>query len=359
MRRQRGCDERYLRLPVSVLIRLGVLALAACGSASSRSSGDTPGTSPPGVAASGYAPDGSLVLLSIARDRIDTVTEGTSKTTWVWPPVVDSHVHLAYYPVGDKLPASGIGAVVDLGAPETTLGTTAPLTVVASGPMITRPSGYPLNAWGENGYGIGCADLACVTDTIDRLAAKGAQVIKLPLDPTGLPPPFVQPAIEHAHAKGLRVAVHALTANAARVAADAGADLLAHTPAEPLDQETIDAWRGRAVISTLAAFGSPEAVKNLKKLRAAGVTVLYGTDLGNLRLAGPSADEVALLREAGLDDKAIAEAMTTVPIAYWKLPLALRQGDEATFLVLDKDPRTDASVLLRPRTVIHRGVAVH
>ena len=54
------------------------------------------------------------------------------------------------------------------------------------------------------------------------------------------------------------------------------------------------------MISTLAAFGgSDAAIENLRQLRAAGVTVLYGTDLGNQRDAGPSADELALLRRAG------------------------------------------------------------
>ena len=118
----------------------------------------------------------------------------------------------------------------------------------------------------------------------------------------------------------------------------------------------MEAWRGRTVISTLAAFGgSPAAVDNLRRLRAAGVTILYGTDLGNVRIDGPSAEEVRLLRDAGLDDKEITAAMTTTPIAYWKLPLNLEAQDEATFLVLDKDPRTDASVLVKPRTLVSRG----
>lgn len=314
MRRERGRDERYVRVPVPVLIAL--LLLAACGGA------PAPTEQP---------------------ERSDRITS---------PAIVDSHVHLAYYPVGDRLLARGVAAVVDLGAPEASLGAPQPLTVIASGPMLTRPDGYPLNAWGRDGYGIGCAELVCVIEAIDRLAAKGAKVIKLPLDLGGLPPPFVDAAVAHAHDKGLRVAVHALSAPAAKRGAEAGADLLAHTPAEPLDDATIVAWKGRAVISTLAAFGSPVAVENLKKLRAAGVTVLYGTDLGNLRIDGPSSEEMALLREAGLDDSAIVDAMTTTPIAYWKLSL----GD--TYLVHDKDPRTDASLLLKPRAIVINGKVV-
>ena len=111
------------------------------------------------------------------------------------------------------------------------------------------------------------------------------------------------------------------------------------------------------MVSTLGAFGgTPTAVDNLRRLRAAGATVLYGTDLGNTRDAGPSSDEIALLRDAGLDDAAITASMTTVPLAYWKLPLAtFERGSEATLLVLARDPRTDATALLEPRGVYLRG----
>jgi len=216
--------------------------------------------------------------------------------------------------------------------------------------MLTHPGGYPLDAWGSDGYGTGCADEACVRATVDRLAGEGARVIKLALDDDGLAPALVPVAVEAAHAHHLKVAVHALTEASAAQAAAAGVDILAHTPVEPLSDATVAAWRGRAVISTLAAFGgSPTTVDNLRRLRAAGVTVLYGTDLGNTRDAGPSADEVSLLRQAGLDDAAIAAAMTTTPAAFWGLDLA------GSTLVLDGDPRHDVRQLLHPREVWQAG----
>ncbi len=357
MRLQRGPDQRYLRCAVPVLIAL--LLLAACGTATAPP--PSPGVPTSGmVVATGRTPDGRFVLLSKSGEKILSVFDGAvsdeTAGTWLWPPIVDSHVHLAFHPVGKELAAHGVGAVVDLGAPEGTLRTTAPLTIIASGPMITRANGYPLSSWGANGYGIECGDRACVIATIDRLAAAGARVIKLPLDTDGLTDDLVAPAVEHAHGKGLKVVVHALTNEAALRAASAGVDLLAHTPLEPLTEATVTAWRGRAVISTLAAFGgSRSAIDNLRRLRAAGVTILYGTDLGNLRVDGPSAQEMKLLSDAGLDEAAITAAMTTAPIAYWGLPLTLAAGDEATLLILDGDPRKGAYELVRPRAVIHRG----
>jgi hypothetical protein len=335
---------------VPATVRSLVLALLVACSASRN-----PAAIAGDVEPAGRTPDGASVRVEVAGARVGALAPAQA-TTWLWPPIIDSHVHLAYWPVAEQLAASGIGAVVDLAGPERALPIGGPLPVLASGPMLTSVDGYPLDSWGADGYGIGCADAACVTAAIDRLAGKGVRVIKLALDDHGLDPALIPGAVAAAHAKQLKVAVHALSDRSAALAAAAGVDLLAHTPVEPLRPETVAAWRGRAVISTLAAFGgSDEAIANLRALRAAGATVLYGTDLGNLRDAGPSAREVALLAQAGLDDAASTAAMTTTPAAYWGLPLAIAPGNDASFLVLDRDPRTDARTLLAPRAIWLRG----
>ncbi|MBA2543224.1 MAG: hypothetical protein H0V17_26520 [Deltaproteobacteria bacterium] len=294
------------------------------------------------------------VVLALVSCGERQVAEEPAADGIVWPAVVDSHVHVTYWPVADKLAASGVATVVDLAAPESALGTAWPIQVIASGPMLTRPNGYPLESWGSEGYGNACADAACVAQTIDRMAAKGARVVKIAMGDNGLDAALVPVAVEHAHAKQLVIAVHALDNASALLAATAGADLLAHTPTEPLTPRTIAAWKGRAVISTLAAFGAPAAVDNLRALRAAGCTVLYGTDLGNLRDAGPSTAEIGLLRQAGLDDAAITAAMTTTPTSYWKLP-AIGPGSNASYLLLERDPTKDVRALLAPRSVWIQG----
>ena len=306
----------------------------------------------------GETVDGAMKL-AIEGDKITGVEAVVSGKNWLWPPVIDSHVHLAFWQVADRLAAAGVAGVVDLAAPERMLGEPQPVDVIEAGPMLTHVNGYPLDAWGSDGYGIGCGDAACVTATIERLASHGTHVVKLALDDDGLAPELVPGAVEAAHAHRMKVAVHALSEAGAALGARAGADLLAHTPTEALSDATVAAWSGRVVISTLAAFGgSPIAIDNLQRLRAAGVTVLYGTDLGNNRDAGPSAKEIELLRTAGLDDEAITAAMTTVPAAYWGFPFGISAGHEASFLVLDRDPRHDARALLAPLAVWSRGQRV-
>lgn len=352
-----------LSLVLAVAFAVAVAAAFASMACSSRSAAPAGERQPQPQAGAdvpaGRTPTGERVRVELAGERIARLSPaaaaGAEAEAWLWPAIVDSHVHLTYWPVADRVAASGIAAGVDLAAP--TIRDAPPLHVLSSGPMLTRPGGYPLASWGSDGYGLGCGDAACVTAAIERLAAQGARVIKLALDDDGLDPSLLPAAVAAAHGKRLKVAVHALSARSARLAADAGADLLAHTPVEPLPPDTVAAWRGRAVISTLAAFGGSEAaVANLRALRAAGATILYGTDLGNLRDAGPSAAELELLRAAGLDDAAITDAMTTAPARYWALPFgAVTPGAEASLLVLDRDPRTDARALLAPRAVWLRG----
>ncbi|HET9620292.1 MAG TPA: hypothetical protein VFP84_02920 [Kofleriaceae bacterium] len=322
-------------------------------------------SAPPDDALVGHLGDGAAVRVGLAGEQIAALTAGPDTARWLWSPIIDSHVHVTYWPVADQLARTGVEAVVDLAAPEPTLDHAADphdasIDVLAAGPMLTRPGGYPLASWGADGYGVACADAASVTAVIDRLAAHGARVIKLALDRDGLDPALIPTAVAAAHAHQLKVAVHALSDASAAAAGRAGADVLAHTPVEPLSDTTIAWWRGRAVISTLAAFGGrATTLDNLRRLRAAGAIVLYGTDLGNTRIAGPNPDELGLLRAAGLDDAAITAAMTTAPAAFWGLAFELAPGRAASFLVLDGDPRRDARVLLAPRAVWQRGRRVH
>jgi len=265
-------------------------------------------------------------------------------------PVIDSHVHLSYWSVADRLARAGVVAAVDLGAPIETVGNGAAplLTLLQAGPMLTRPGGYPINAWDPGGFGQACADAICVEAAIAAVAARGGRVIKLVVGSDGLDPSLVPVAVAAAHRRNMKVAVHALDDAHARLAATSGCDLLAHTPLMPLADETIVAWRGRAVISTLAAFGGhPDTVDNLRRLRAAGVTILYGTDLGNTRIAGVDPEELRLLAAAGLDSTAIVAAMTTTPASYWNLSF----GDSTYVRLATSDP----SAYLEPLQVWING----
>ena len=276
---------------------------------------------------------------------------------WIVPAFIDSHVHLAYYAVAEDLVRAGVVGAVDLAAPERFVSPPASRggRVVWAGPMVTPLQGYPTRSWGAGGYGAECADRAECEGVVERLVGAGAGVIKVPVgqgpDHDGS---VLAGIVERAHALRRPVAAHALGEDGAARAAAAGVDVLAHTPTAALSEATVAAWAGRAVISTLSAFGGRDTtIDNLRRLRAAGATVLYGTDLGNTRTVGIDPEELRLLQAAGLDGAAIIEAGTRAPAQRWGLADlgTLEPGRSASLLVLDADPAADPSALARPEQV--------
>jgi hypothetical protein len=97
-----------------------VLGCVACGSP--QAVAPAPASAPIGNVA-----DGGVVRLAIDGERIAAVTPAGATTTWLWPPMIDSHVHLALYPVAEQLAATGVEGAVDLAAPEHTLGVKSPI----------------------------------------------------------------------------------------------------------------------------------------------------------------------------------------------------------------------------------------
>ncbi|MCA9691132.1 MAG: amidohydrolase family protein [Myxococcales bacterium] len=317
----------------------------------------------------GALPGGAVVDLAIKDGLIVEVgelsPEGAADVIdlsgrFVAPAFIDSHVHLAYRPLPEDLADGGIAAAVDLAAP---LGFVRALPaaprVLTSGPMVTAIGGYPTQSWGANGYGYECADAAAAVAAVDALADAGVDLIKIPI--TGgvdLPGDAIKAAVERAHARGLKVASHALADAEASAAAGHGVDALAHTPTEALAPASISALAGKAVITTLAAFGGgAPTLQNLAALRSAGATILYGTDFGNTAEAGISRRELELMMDAGLDGEAILAAGTSTPASYWGLDTLgeLATGKAASLLVLAEDPLINPLTLAEPVAVLFEG----
>jgi imidazolonepropionase-like amidohydrolase len=271
----------------------------------------------------------------------------------VLPGLVDSHVHLAYLPEADALADGGIAGAVDLAAPAGFVGRDGPLEVLWSGPMVTAVGGYPTRSWGAGGYGRECAGAEACAAVVDELLALGASVIKVPLTaPPSLSDEELQAVVDRAHARGVKVVVHALDDAGAARAAAAGCDALAHLPTEPLSDATVAAWSGRHVISTGGAFGG-DAAANAARLHSAGATLLYGTDFGNTRVRGIDADELKRLVDAGLSPVQAIEAATEVPARWWGTKAGrLVEGAPGVLVVVEAEVREDVTELGRPWRVV-------
>lgn len=304
--------------------------------------------------------DGRIVELGALTPGSD---EGVldASDRFVVPSFIDSHVHLAYAFDAPTLARGGLAGAVDLAAPLDFLAQShAPLQLRATGPMITAIDGYPTQGWGAGGFGLEVTDADAARAAVDRLAAAGVAAIKLPIgEAPSLDDAAITAVVDRAHALGLPVVAHALAdADAARAAA-LGVDILAHTPVESLAEGTVQAWAGRTVITTLVAFGGRQSsIDNLRRLREAGATVLYGTDLGNTGTPAIDADELELMIAAGLDGAAILDAGARTPASTWHFDGlgGLTAGARASFLVLAQDPEVDPRVLAEPDVVVLDGV---
>lgn len=303
--------------------------------------------------------DGLIVTVGAVSDAKGADVVDASGQ-WIAPAFIDSHVHLEYYPMVSEMADGGVAAVVDHAAPVVFFERDwAPLQVLGSGPMVTAVGGYPTQGWGAGGYGREVVGGTESAEAVRELSKLGAGLIKLPVT-TGsqLQDDAMEAAVVQAHALDLKVSTHALGSEEAARGAAVGCDLLAHTPTQALDSAAIEGWAGKAVVSSLRAFGAGQAaIDNLAALRGRGATVLYGTDFGNTRTPGIDRLELMAMMEAGLSGAAILHAGTAAPAEFWGFEGlgAIEVGKRGSFLLLEEDPLTHPLTLSAPAAVYLDG----
>lgn len=258
---------------------------------------------------------------------------------------------------------------------------------------------------------------------VERELARRPDYIKVwfihrPGDDLAAQEAIVKAAGDAAHAAGLRLAVHATELTTAKAALRAGADYLVHSVInEPVDEEFIElamrnkiiycptlfvfqgyplalsnTWRPtpaearRADPQVLAAMGDLEripadklpervakamreagpvppltvALHNLKTVLDAGITIVMGTDAGNIgTLHGPSVlREMRLMQEAGLTPLQVLRSATSDGALALGLAGELGRiapGQRADLVVLDADPLADTGNLERIYRVVRDG----
>ena len=292
------------------------------------------------------------------------------------PGFVDAHVHIGFASPREVL-RGGVTAVRDLGWPPTEIFELAarsrepdfdgPL-IVAAGPMLTVPGGYPGKAaWAPAGTAAEVADEESAARAVDRAAKLGAAIIKVALNaevgPT-LSAGLLDVIASTAAAHGLRVTAHVYGLGELEKAIASGVGELAHML---MSDETIpDALlhemvaRDVAVVPTLGIHRGRAAARPIANLRCfieAGGTVLYGTDLGN---AGPrpgiDPGEIAAMVRAGMDAPAVMAAATATPARRLGLGSAgLGPGAPADIIAVPMAALTDPVALAHPAFVMRAG----
>lgn len=268
---------------------------------------------------------------------------------------------------------------------------------------FTFRGGYPTQAPGVKGVALEVSTPAQAKAWTNRLADRGADVIKMWVDDhhdtfEKLTPAIYGAIIEQAHKRGLKAFAHLYELHDAKGLVDAGLDVMAHSIRDAeVDDELIakllknnvtavatlsreqstfiyadpPAWlddpfftKGttaeiiEAVKTQLKAAQAkdPErevnqqglrmAMRNLKKLSDAGVRIGFGTDSGPPgRFAGFFEHwEMELMAEAGLTPSQIIQSFSknaAEALGIGKTHGTLTKGRVADLIVLDKNPLDD------------------
>lgn len=304
----------------------------------------------------------------------------------VLPGVINAHVHSGYRE--SRLAAwahDGVTTVRDLLGPEDyslvdRLSTDPSLArVIAAGPFVTVPGGYPVVPWGvTNVVTITTPEEARVA--VHRLVDGGADLIKIAIESGGdfgrrIPTFSLAQATavtEAAHARRVPVSAHVTTSPDLPRALDAGVDDIAHMVVDdPPDALIARVVRDNVIwVPTLElwhwvdAGHRTRAVANLRRFVRAGGTVALGTDFNGYDAPfqlGMPIIEMELMQEAGMTPMQIIVAATSR--AAW---VCNRQDDLgrvapgwiADLVVVDGDPLQDIHALADVRLVVRSGTII-
>jgi len=288
---------------------------------------------------------------------------------FLMPAAADRHVHIGLADPGAVL-LGGVTAVRDLAWPPDVIFPLADASelpafngplIRAAGPMLTAPGGYPTNdRWAPPGTGLEIRGAEEGAKAVVALADRGAAVIKVSLNAEAGPTPTdgeLAAIVQSARERGLPVTAHVQGKGQAERAVGAGVNEFAHCPwSERLSEAVLEAAaKAVRIVSTLDIWSYGKvtaelrtAADNMARFRAAGGTVVYGTDLGNGAIPpGIDVREVLLLRETvGMTPDEILEALVAGP---------LEPGAPADLIALARDPREDLTALGDLKLVTRAG----
>lgn len=331
------------------------------------------------------------------------------------PGLIDSHVH-SFGAARQDAARFGVTTLLDMftdpillaGARDArdSLAPTDAADLFSSGMLATAPGGH------GSQYGVRVdtlTDPSAAADWVSDRIAEGSDYIKIIIEPLGgrlptLDRNLVEALVKAAHDQDRLAVAHATRLEDAQMALAAGVDGLVHLFHDrPVTDEFIDQARARGVfiVPTAIVMGAALGVidgsailnddslrdrfsqaqrqtlaqpgwgqlagqarwelllENLRRLHAAGVPLLAGSDAPNPGTAhGISLHlELALLVEAGLTPAEALMAATTGPASHFDLGQrgCLQPGCRADMALVDGDPTVDISASRQVRRVWKNG----
>jgi imidazolonepropionase-like amidohydrolase len=251
--------------------------------------------------------------------------------------------------------------------------------LVASGPMVSVPNGYPKVPWGVTNM----LEVTSTDDARTKVSAlidSGADIVKLAVE-SGQSFGYVIPsltqdeataAVQVAHEYGTIASAHVLIAKDLGRALDVGVDDIAHMVTDSLYDTLITRmihggvfWVPTIELWQNVGYGNgPAAIKNLRKFVQAGGMVALGTDYDGYNTPfqlGMPIKEMKWMLQAGMTPMQVIIAGTknAAQVCNRQNDLGtLEAGKIADVLVIDGNPLSDIENVLNVKMVIHNGVII-
>jgi imidazolonepropionase-like amidohydrolase len=299
----------------------------------------------------------------------------------ILPGLIDAHVHLtlAGAPDSNALATlrAGFTTVVDLGSAD---GAGVRLRDAIAQGRVAGPRVIAAGSWIGAKGGVcefGGATVNGPAEAAERTRADldaGADLIKVcitgwPQDAVAFPDSVelkaasLDSVMKVAGETHRMVFAHAIGQAGALLGASHGVKALAHTPVVDAAGAQTLRRSGVRVISTLASLGprpgGAEVLASFRRLRAAGVPIVLGTDAGVLA-HGQNARELVVLTAAGLTPaQALRAATIDAARLLGRTDLGeIKVGAVADFVVVKGDPLRDITLLQHPEMVVQGGRTV-
>jgi imidazolonepropionase-like amidohydrolase len=254
--------------------------------------------------------------------------------------------------------------------------------LVAVGPSVSVPDGYPMVPWGARGLTVTSADDA--RGKVAQLLDDGADLIKIMMESgktfgRDIPVLSLDQAsaiVEVAHEHGVPVSAHAMDSTDLSRALDAGVDDIAHMIWDPLTDQLINRMVEDKVywVPTLELYHHVAkdaengwdklVIENLRRYVKAGGQVALGTDFNGYGAEfdlGMPMIEIESMAAAGMTPMQIIVAATANAAHVCNLDAeigTLESGKAADVLIVDGDPLKDLLALTRTLLVIRDGVVI-
>lgn len=304
----------------------------------------------------------------------------------ILPGFINAHVHNGFNE--DNLrawAAGGVTTVRDLAGPtlfdwrDEVLQNPECARLVAAGPMVSVPNGYPFVPWGSP-HMLPVLSPDDAHTKVAQLLDAGADFIKLALE-TGedfqrtipcLSPEEAQAVVNTAHDHGTIASAHVLVASDLARAVEAGVDDIAHMVVDSLPDSIVDVivdndmlWVPTLELWHHVGYGRGEAaIMHLREFVRAGGQVALGTDYDGFSATfqmGMPIHEMEWMLEAGMSPMQVIVAGTrNAARACNRLTDlgTLEAGKTADIIVVDGDPLDDIRILANVQLVVRGGVVI-